>query len=406
MDIGQFVFPFIMAVITNSIMIVAIYFLRKIPYFANLFGIWFMFVLYLFCILRVFLPIEFPTIQIILRDGFLYRSLINEVITRAEDSYVTTGSTLYILLGVWIVGSIIFAVVSFYSQKTKLTYYLANYDFTTDEERSLFRKISEEILGENNKVIIKKTDAVDRIMVIGYRRKYVFLPEGDYPSDELEMIFRHECTHVLNKDLLIKLLVHIYCCIFWWNPFSYLLKLDLGYTLEMKCDLVATQDLSDEKVQLYFDALTKRRGNEKNEKKKGRLRRWLDRLRRDPFYLNAEFLDNRKKNELVRRIGAIAAAPPKKIGQVIVNAVVSLVFVAIFASSYIFILQPFFGPEVKEEDFELVSDNAIIVDELNGYLVMQDDGTYGLYYDGILIEQVTREDVEGGLYYGYPILEN
>jgi len=386
-------------------MIVAIYFLRKILYFANLFSIWFMFVLYLFCILRVFLPIEFPTFQIILRDSFLYRSLINGVITRAEDSYVTTGSTLYILLGVWIVGSIIFAIVSFLSQKTKLTYYLANYDFTTDEERSLFRKISEEILGENNKVIIKKTDAVDRIMIIGYRRKYVFLPEGDYSPDELEMILRHECTHVLNKDLWIKLLIHIYCCIFWWNPFSYLLKLDLSYTLEMKCDLVATQDLSDEKVQLYFDALTKRRGKEKDEKKKERLRRWLDRLRRDPFYLNAEFLDNRKKNELVRRIGAIAAAPPKRAGQVIVNAVVSLVFVAIFASSYIFILQPFYGFQAEVEDYQL-NDSAIIVDETNSYLVKQQDGSYLFYFAGEPQEIISKEDVEQGLYREYPILDN
>ena len=405
MDLGQLFFPFIMAVITNSIMIVAIYFLRKIPYFANLFGVWFMVILYLFGVLRIFLPIEFPTIQVVLRDVFLYRYLIDGMVTRAEDSYVTTGVTPYILLGVWIAVSIILVVVSLHSQKEKITYFEANTDFTTDEERALFSRISQEILGENHTVTVKKTDAVERIVVAGYRKKYVLLPVGDYSPDELEMIFRHECTHVLNKDLWIKLLVHIYCCIFWWNPFSYLLKLDLGYTLEMKCDLIVVLGLSDDKVKLYFDALTKRRSQEKKDQKKGRLSRLLSRLRRDPFYLNAEFTEEQKNKELVKRIGAIAAAPPKKAGQIVVNVLVSLFFVAIFVTSYIFIWQPFYGPEVEKDEYNL-ADGAIIVDESNGYLVKQEDGSYLFFYGNYPPEHISREEVEQGLYDYYPILDN
>ena len=281
MDLGQWFFPFIMAVITSSIMIVAICLLRKIPYFANLFGVWFMVVLYLFGVLRVLLPVEFPGVQIILRDSVLYNSIVESMAQRSEDAMIAPNSVPYILMGIWLIGTIVFFSVSLYTQRTKSTYYLANYDFTTDEEKALFRRIADEILGRDSKVTVKKTDAAAKIIVIGYRHKYVFLPNGEYSDDELEMIFRHECTHLKNKDLWLKLLIHIYCCVFWWNPFSYLLKLDLSYTLEMKCDLVATRGLSDEKVKLYFDALTKRRGKEKKDRK-GKLRRRLDRLRSEP----------------------------------------------------------------------------------------------------------------------------
>ena len=405
MDIGQLAFPFIMAVLTNSLMIVAIYFLRKIPYFANLFSIWFMIVLYMFCILRVFLPIELPSVQIILRDNTIYNFLVESMAKRSDYAMIAPGLVLYIILGVWLVGTIVFLLVSLYIQKAKTTYYLANYDFTTDHERILFRGIADEILGKDSKIYVKKTDAVSKIIVIGYQKKYVFLPVGEYSDAELEMIFRHECTHIKNKDLWLKLLIHIYCCIFWWNPFSYLLKLDLSYTLEMKCDLVAVQGFSDDKVQLYFDALTKRRGTEKKDKKKGILQRWFNRLRSDPFFLNAEFSDHRKAKELFKRIRAITAKPSKRVGQVIVNTVVSLVFVAIFVASYIFIWQPFYGYDTTDENYQLI-DDEIIVDDTNSYLVPQEDGSYLFYFKVGPPVPVSKEEYEQGLYKGYPILDN
>ena len=405
MDWGQLFFPFMMAVITNSIMIIAIYFLRKIPYFANLFGVWFMVVLYLFCILRVFLPLELPGIQIILRDSVVYNYFIESMAQRSDDAMIAPNIVPYIILCVWLIGTIVLLSLSLYTQRSKTIYYLANYDFTTDEERSLFNRIACEILGENHKAVVKKTDAAEKIMVIGYRRQLVLLPAGEYAPDELEMIFRHECTHIRNRDLWIKLLVHIYCCIFWWNPFSYLLKLDLSYTLEMKCDLIAVRELSDEKVKLYFDALTKRRGQEKKDQKNGRLRRWLSRLRRDPFYLNAEFADRQKAKELRKRISAIAADPPKKVRQAAVNTLVALFFVVIFVASYIFIWQPFYGPDVADEDYELFG-NEFVVNESTCYLVLRGDDTYALYHDGNMVEIVAKEDVEEGLYREYPILDN
>ena len=397
MGLGQFIFPFIMAVLTNSIMIMAIYFLRKIPYFSNLFGVWFMVVLYLVCVLRVFLPLEFPDVQIIVRDSFLYRFLINGVVERAQDSYVTSGIALYIILGIWLAGFVVFGVVSLVTHRTKKTYYLANYDFTTDEERTLFDRISREILGDSKRITLKKTDAVKSIMVIGYFHHYVLLPEKEYAPDELEMIFRHELTHIRNKDLWLKLLVHIYCCIFWWNPLSYLLKHDLSFTLEMRCDLSATKAFSDQQKETYFNAL----------KANCRKRTKQDKDARNYFFICSEFTDNRKKNrankEFVKRTKAIAKDPPNKVGQAVVNTLVAIVLVGVVFVSYFFIWQPDFGIEVDSDNYNMTDVNGVIVDDTNSYLVMQEDGSYLFYYKDYPPMPVTKEEVDEGLFEGYPI---
>ena len=395
MDIGQFIFPFIMAVITNSVMIVLIYFLRKIPYFANLFSLWFMVALYLMCVLRMFLPIEFPDVQIILRDSLLYNFLMNSFVTRAEDSYVTVNYFAYIFLAVWLVGSIIFAGVSVYKQRTRTTYYLANYDFTTDAEKELFERVSGEILHDKYDVTLKRTDGVRYIMVIGYFKKHLLLPAKTFSEDELEMIFRHECTHIKNKDLWLKLLVHIYCCIFWWNPFSYLLKHDLGFTLEMKCDLSATKGLSDDKVKAYFETLTK------NCHKKGK-------RDKDRFFVCAELTDDAKNKDLVKRAAAIAKQSVMKTNHVAGTVLVAIAFIAVFAASYIFIWQPYYGSMVEDDDYGL-TDVGEVIDGNNSYLVRQKDGSYLLYFVNMPSdfppEHVPREEVENGLYEGFPILE-
>lgn len=394
MDIGQFIFPFIMAVITNSVMIVLIYFLRKIPYFANLFSLWFMVALYLMCVLRMFLPIEFPAVQIILRDSIIYSFFVETMAARTAQATIAPNSVLYILLGIWLVGVIVSLAISFYTQKAKTTYYLANYDFTTDAERGLFERVSGEILHDKYDVTLKRTDGVRYIMVIGYFKKYLLLPAKTFSKDELEMIFRHECTHIKNKDLWLKLLVHIYCCIFWWNPFSYLLKHDLGFTLEMKCDLGATKGLSDDKVKAYFETLTK------NCHKKGK-------RDKDRFFVCAELTDDAKNKDLVKRAAAIAKQSVMKTNHVAGTVIVAIAFIAVFAASYIFIWQPFYGDALDMEVFELNDENGngFIADESNSYLVKQEDGNYLFYAFDFPPEKVSKEEVEQGLYDIYPILE-
>ena len=62
------IYSFLMAVISSSLMIIAIFYLRKTRFFNDAFGIAFMVLMYLMSLFRVLLPIEIPAIKIIIPD--------------------------------------------------------------------------------------------------------------------------------------------------------------------------------------------------------------------------------------------------------------------------------------------------------------------------------------------------
>ena len=384
-----------MAIITNSLMIVIIYFLRKTQYFTNLFGIVSMVILYLFCVLRMFLPIELPGIQVIVRDNVVYNNLIEVLIKRNPDGPGTPSVLFFIIIGVWLTGAVILGVVYLIKQKSFIRYILSNSDEANDDERALLKTIAAEILGTDKNIGLRKSDAVSRIMVIGFLKKTILLPDTEFPTAQLEMILRHECTHIKNKDLWLKLLIQIYCCVFWWNPFSYLLKHDLDFSLEMRCDLSVIKNFDDAGVLQYLDTIhsSVKQQTVNNEKRK------------ESFLVCAELSDARKNKELIKRVKAITSEPPKKAKQITVNAAAAVLMLAVFAASFVFILQPFYGYEADDDLYDL-NEGAIVVDDTNSYLVRQDDGSYLFYYKEYTPEVVSAEEVEQGLYKGYPILEN
>lgn len=390
MDIGQFVFPFIMAVLTNSLMIVIIYFLRKVPYFSNLFSVWFMVILYLFCVLRIFLPIEFPDLQIVLMDNTVYTSIVDVFVKRDDNGMIHPNTVFYIVLGVWILGILVQSLWALISQHRFRRYLMANGDYATEHERAVFSDVVKDVLKNDKNVVLRKTDVITGTVVIGLIRKTVLIPDETYTDDELKMMFRHECMHIKNKDLWIKLLVQIYCCIFWWNPFAYLLKSDLDVSLEMKCDLNATKDLSDTEKLTYIETLKNRSVAKSGGK---------------PFVICAELADGKKKSKLVVRIKAVLAEPPKKVGQVIINTVIALLFLGIFVGSFIFIWQPNFRAEgPSEESYELAEGERVINND-DAYLIKCDDGSYLFYVSNYPPIPVTKEEIEQGMYVDYPIYE-
>lgn len=396
MDIRQFIFPFIMAVLTNSLMIVAAYFLRKNKYLAAVFGVWFMGALYLFCILRILVPIEFPHAQVIIMDKVVYTAVVDFFKGRTVIDASVSHLILYLLLALWFVGIAVSALITVVIQEQYKTYIKANYDFTTDEERALFAGYVHKILGKDLPITLKRTDAVDGPLVMGFFKKTVVLPEVAYSPEELGMVFRHELTHIRNKDLWLKLLIQIYCCIFWWNPFSYLLKANLGFSLELKCDLNVVGDLDDRATGCYIDTI-------KNSL-------LIKKRRKTPFLVCAELSDKTKEREMLKRFRMIDyktadETPSDRKKQYVLSAVVGAALLAVFVASYIFIWQPYSGYEYFPEEAYYEDGVSEFADDSNAYLVKQDDGSYLFYFLETDPIPVTNEEVKEGLYDGYPIYE-
>lgn len=389
MDLRQIIFPFIMAVLTSSLLILFMFFLRKSKYFAGLFGVGFMVVLYLACILRVALPIEFPEIQIVIMDDTLYVEVVDFFRNHSSVAGIFAFSPLYILLSLWIIGSVILLtrlIVKTVKFRRKV---IIQRNFATQDDLSMLEKVKTEVFGKPKRITLRKTDVVKESMTIGFFDKMILIPDIKFDAQELEIILRHECMHIKNRDMWIKLLVEIYCIIFWWNPFAYFLKLDLNNTLETKCDLSVIYRFSDIDTKAYAFTVAKFMSDEKDK---------------SVPEVNSHFSKSRNNKEAMKRIEAILENPPKKNRQIVAAVFISVLVLSIVLASYLFIWQPDFGIEVDEEKFDL-DNTAYIADDSNCYVLKKADGTYWFCFTGFEPQMISKEDVESGMYEGYLIYE-
>ncbi len=71
--------------------------------------------------------------------------------------------------------------------------------------------------GRTIKVRGRTAANIESAFGVGVLRRYIILPDKTYTDAELHYILLHEYTHFLNHDTAVKLLVTLYCIIFWWN---------------------------------------------------------------------------------------------------------------------------------------------------------------------------------------------
>lgn len=102
------IFSFLSALLWSSLLIVALYLLRHTR-FKQHFGVLSMVLLYLFCAVRLFLPLEFPH-TLIAADGVIYPHIYN-LLTRERDMLANKPLVL-ILCAAWLLGfcELLFAI--------------------------------------------------------------------------------------------------------------------------------------------------------------------------------------------------------------------------------------------------------------------------------------------------------
>lgn len=124
-----------------------------------------------------------------------------------------------------------------------------------------------EQLNYHRRILLVKSSEVDSPMCIGFRTSYIILPETEFSEKELEYIFTHEITHLKYHDLYYMMAANLLNCIFWWNPLTYVVKTELNYALEVRCDIRVTSDYTVEECTTYLQTILKVLKN-KNRKKK------------------------------------------------------------------------------------------------------------------------------------------
>lgn len=206
-------------------------------------------VLYLFCLIRMLVPIEFSWTKAVSAPG-LYNKIYGVISYKTE-----IGMELYvwqILVLVWVLGAVIL-LLRLMGQYRKAARYFCRLKPT---DNVLAVNAAKKVTG-GKKLDIIQTPAVRTPCCMGVFRKRVLIPEKPYSEKEMYYIIFHEYLHLQNNDFLTKMLVLTLCAVYWWNPFVYLLKKDLSQSMEIRCDSMLTQKMDRQERADYLAVMLK-----------------------------------------------------------------------------------------------------------------------------------------------------
>ncbi len=381
------IFSFAMSVLFSVLFIAAIHLLRNRPFFLRSFGVHTLLLLYALCFFRTVFVLELPfTAPVGLRS--FYSRVYEAACTRIPvgDARVALWG---ILCGVWMAVSVVLLVQFLWNNiqvGRKLARFAPNRNAFADQ---VLERVKKESL-RAPAVDVCICPSLNMPMGAGLLRKRIYLPAGDYTREEMYYILKHEYTHFCNRDLTVKFLVRLFCCVFWWNPAVHLLKRDVAQILEIKCDVKATQFFCKKERLAYLLAIV--------------------RVLKDRVILDCEpseilatglvfqqkkGMDVRERFELITQ----AALPVGWVGQTSFWAMA----VAVFVFSYSFVFQSAFDPPMED----IYTDSSVGNYAIDGaYIVKDKNGKYSLILEsGETISDLKSSALEILISEGFEIRE-
>lgn len=80
--------------------------------------------------------------------------------------------------------------------------------------------------------------------ITGFKRPVLLIPDYAFFDADLDYIICHEIAHYKKFDLILKLLLEICTCVYWWNPIMYLFKSKFYLAVEIANDISMIKDQS------------------------------------------------------------------------------------------------------------------------------------------------------------------
>lgn len=368
-----------MSVVCSTVLVILIYLFRRKGLFIRSFGISTIVFLYILCVIRMSMPYEFFFTREVEVKTFLnsiYQMLYLEKLGRTSMSILT------ILVGLWVFVLLVL-IISFFLKYIKAVRKIAKYNMVNDSQitrimAQVFRRSK-----RNIHIAVRHSKEITVPMGLGIFSKTILLPDEDYSDVELFHILHHEYTHFENRDLLIKMLIHIFCYVFWWNPFMHLLKKDLARTMEMKCDMCVTEKMTEEEKVSYLTTIVSIL-KKANQKKQVEL-----------SSVTAELVKSEYQLDIVERFRIVAKSSEKQgRREKVAVAVWSLATIIIMLISYSFVLQTSYEPPIRDIE---TKKGVQGIDSEDAYIMKESTGDYFLILEGepsLQIDKTTALQME------------
>ena len=312
---------------------------------------------------RLFLPFEFPFATTVpLPEGIskvIIAILVNRFFTETSQL-----SIFDIFTYVWIAG-ILFKTCIFIRTNQMIKRFIFTFGKNVTKT-SPYVTAMEDLCATDCCVLrIYEVPEITAPFLYGIKNPFILIPAGqNYDQKTLTYIIRHEVAHYKHHDLWLKLGVQLLTILYWWNPFSYLLRKQINQVIEMRID----DTIADEstKVQEYLRCMIHVADSS-------------DSILNHKLGNVISFLPG-NETELTRRFAMLTERNQKKKNYI--NLLLICLICSILTLSYIIILEAdYVVNEIESTSFNTRQVNSFAVD--NG------DGTYDIYMLGIYIDTVT-----------------
>lgn len=359
-------FSFVTAVLLSSLLIVALYLSRKSVKTIRMLNFGYLACLYLFCLGRLFFSVELPFAAVICAPSLMNPLHdVNEAnLPMMEGSFLVSD----LLLLVWAVGSILlFAqfLIRYHRGKRDI-------DRLPKQENQVLQKILDELQRGNKRRIpiqVLCCSGLSTPCGIGLLRRQILLPSQEYTEEELFHILRHELQHFQTHDLLVKWMIRVFQCLFWWNPFVYLLGKDMDQVLEIKCDLSVVKNYSRQETLAYMRTI------------KSQLEQAIHTEKIVPV-ASASLVGNFAMSNVEERFLYLAESLKPNQRKELPKPAFAVLFVALIMASYSFVLQSSYEvPELDEQGNKI---QYMQEDEIK--LLHRKDGSYQQIYGDKSVE--------------------
>ena len=132
-----------------------------------------------------------------------------------------------------------------------------------EETTSLFQSIKAQKKIQRD-IGLKKCGFVSTSMLIGFWRPAILLPDKNFDTEELSLIFLHELTHYKRGDLFIKLASVAVSSLHWFNPAVYFMSAAMQTDCEASCDEAVLQEIGGDNRQFYAELIMEMIGGRKS----------------------------------------------------------------------------------------------------------------------------------------------
>jgi beta-lactamase regulating signal transducer with metallopeptidase domain len=361
----QFTFEsLLMAVITSSILLIAISICLVSKKIMVNVGYKLLAVFLFFTLLRFLFPLELPvSVSICIPDILATpMAIISHVFFYIISVPVSIWSLCIIIC---LLGSLIQLVRYIISCNKSRRYLILNGKDITDNV--VYHSMLDRICSERHKSNTFRIIEIEHIntpMIYGIFRPCILFPSDiNLSENNLYYALSHEAAHHFHHDLLIKAGINILAIVYWWNPAVYVLKKQANLLLEMRVDSYITHK-DDNAIKEYLHCLI-------NISEYAIDKNFISENLTLSFYKGSA-------TDLEKRFYMLCNADKQRI--TILNFLIMVIILIIYLLSYRYIIEPYCYPtEVNVIDDDDRIEYYLPLD--NTYVIENADGTYSVYLD-------------------------